>query len=92
MQQRRSNCTDYRYETGPHYTCEVNLASAGEEAIFVWLTHIEGTFTSQQFMANLSRKEVLAVALAAITSSKQVWAHLDSTEMNSNIRALGLMP
>lgn len=65
-------------ETGPNWTCRVNrvgLDQGGEP--FIQLTHVDGAFQKQFYLfGSVPTKEILAIALSALTSGKRVVARL----------------
>lgn len=61
------------------YTCTVTKAGAGgKKQVFITLTDAGGSFTDKTFAAIKGReKEMLAVALTALTSSVTVYVSID---------------
>jgi hypothetical protein len=74
------------------YVCDVNLAGPAADSsetpnpvIFLNLTDVGGAFTRYWFFAdNVAKREMLATALAAISTNFRVSAALDPPNANNN--------
>jgi len=63
------------------YTCEVNMAGIGMSWSYVKLTDKGGNFTNKWFLLRSDRKkEMLAVALTAMTNNMEVQVYTDISE------------
>jgi hypothetical protein len=80
---------------GAWYNCQVKMAgAAGGPNTYIALSHASSTpaFTGRWFTANSSeQKEMLATALAAMSSNVQVKAYLSSTVAYSTIGSMYMM-
>ena len=79
---------------GVWYTCTVDKAGTGwKDHVYIRLSETGGSFTNVCFVAPDGRKkEMLAVALTAMTNGKNVWVNLSGTTGGSVIQAMYLLP
>ena len=79
---------------GVWYTCTVEKAGSGwRDHVYIRLSDTGGSFTNVCFVAPDGRKkEMLAIALTAMTTGKNVSVNLSSTTPGSVILEVYLLP
>jgi len=79
---------------GVWYTCTVDKAGTGwKDHVYIRLSETGGSFTNVCFVAPDGRKkEMLAIALTAMTTGKNVSVKLSSTIPGSVIESMYLLP